>query len=353
MIKHTVIGLMSGTSLDGLDMSAVEFIKKDKSWNFNFLKNKTIDYPSDLALKLKNVTQLNGEQLSLLNVNLGEYFGQSAKSFIKDFNLKIDFIASHGHTVFHQPKHKLTLQIGSGQEIANATNLPVVFDFRSKDVSFGGHGAPLVPIGDKLLFSQYDACLNFGGIANVSFENDKSQRVAFDICPFNMPLNYLANLLGLTFDESGSIAKSAKVNQQLLTKLNAIEFYSKSPPKSLGIEWFSVVFLPILNAFNVSTEDKLSTVSYHIAIQITNIINQINGSEILLSGGGVFNTHIVNLIQSLTNKTIVIPKKEIIEFKEALIFGFLGVLRMENEINVLKTVTGALNDSSSGQIVYP
>ena len=351
--KTTVIGLMSGTSLDGLDICAVEFIKENGQWSFEFICSETIQYNQDLKSKLENATKLNGLELSLLNIELGNYFGKATKTFIGKHNIVADFISSHGHTVFHQPDKKMTLQIGSGQEIANQTQLPTIFDFRSKDVSLGGHGAPLVPIGDKLLFSTFDACLNFGGIANISFSNQNNERIAFDICPFNMGLNYYANKLGFNYDESGKIAKTGKLNTELLNALNSLNYYKQQPPKSLGIEWFESYFLKLCERAECSTEDKLHTISHHIAFQISDVLKKVQGDNILITGGGVYNSFIVELIQSMSKKKIEIPSHELIDFKEALIFAFLGVLKWNNEVNVLKSVTGASKNTSSGVVVTP
>jgi len=349
---YTIIGLMSGTSLDGLDICAVEFAKKEDCWSFNILKSETIKYTQKLKEKFKKCTQFSSFELIKFDHDLGELFGRLTKQFIKSHGLKIDYIASHGHTVFHQPQNGFTLQIGNGQELANITHTPVVFDFRSKDISLGGQGAPLVPIGDKLLFPEYNACINFGGIANISFEKDR-KRVAYDICPFNMGLNFLANQLNLEYDESGNIAKKGKLIQSLYSDLNELEYYKSTFPKSLGIEWFNDSCLPLLDDNELSVEDRLHTFSHHIAEQVSNALEVIEGNKVLLSGGGVYNEFIVDLIKNKTNKSIVIPPKEIVDFKEALIFAFLGVLRVENKTNVLKSVTGASKNSVSGIIVTP
>jgi len=350
--KRTVIGLMSGTSLDGLDICAVDFEKVDSKWKYEIQATETIKYSEKLKIKFNKLTLFSSLELLKFNIELGELFGKLTKQFIVSNNLKVDFIASHGHTVFHQPENGFTLQIGSGQEIANITKVPVVFDFRSKDVSLGGQGAPLVPIGDRLLFSQFDACINFGGIANISFEKN-NQRQAFDICPFNMGLNYLANQLGMAYDESGKVAMSGELIIELLTELNGLEYYEQIAPKSLGIEWFNEFCLPLIQNNKFTVEDRLHTFSVHIAIQLSKVINSIEGNSVLVTGGGVYNSYIIELLKKKTKKTIIIPSNETIDFKEALIFAFLGVLKIEGEINVLKSVTGATKNSSSGVIVYP
>lgn len=352
MENTTIIGLMSGTSLDGLDICAVNFEFVDSKWKFKILNSETIKYSDKLKDKFRNTTNLSSVELLKFDMELGQLFGSLTKQFIVSNKLKVDAIASHGHTVFHQPNDGITLQIGNGQEMANIIQLPVIYDFRSKDVSLGGQGAPLVPIGDKLLFSEYDGCINFGGIANISFEKD-SKRVAFDICPFNMGLNYLANQLGLEYDESGRIAEKGQLIEELLVELNQLDYYELDFPKSLGIEWFNKFCLPLLNNGRYSIEDRLHTFSIHVSHQLLKVINSIKGESVLITGGGVYNSFIIKLLTAQSSKHIVMPTNDVVDFKEALIFAFLGVLKMDNRINVLKTVTGALKDSVSGVVAYP
>lgn len=352
MKKKSVLGLMSGTSLDGLDCCAVDFELIDGVWCFHIVKAETFKYDTNLYEKLEKSKELSSIQLLELDVELGRYFGEVCKKFISTHNLNTDFISSHGHTVFHQPKKQITLQIGNGQIMSNITQLPVVFDFRTKDVMLGGQGAPLVPIGDRLLFNEYDVCVNLGGIANLSFDKDPD-RIAFDVCSCNMGLNYLANQLGLEYDESGKIANSGKVDVTLLDELNNLSFFKLPYPKSLGAEWFDSEVKPIINKSKVSVADKLSTFTEHIALQLAEVINGQNGTNVLITGGGALNKFLIDLIKAKADKDIHLPSKEIIEFKEALIFGFLGVLKMENANNVLSSVTGASKNSCSGIIALP
>jgi anhydro-N-acetylmuramic acid kinase len=344
---------MSGTSLDGLDICAVNFIYSNGTWEFNILNSETILYSSRLKEKFSLSTTMSSIELLKFDLELGQLIGSLTKQFIISNRLRPDFIASHGHTVFHQPEKGITLQIGNGQQIALETGLPVVCDFRTKDVSLGGQGAPLVPIGDRELFSQYDACINLGGIANISYNNSVGNRIAFDICPFNMGLNYLANELGMAYDESGKISKKGNLDTVLLEKLNNLDFYKQSFPKSLGVEWFNAYCLPLINTNEVSIQDRLHTFSHHISAQISALLEKLKGETVLISGGGAYNDFVIDLIKAQTSKDIIKPSNSIIDFKEALVFAFLGVLRMNNDINVLKSVTGASKDSSSGIIVLP
>lgn len=348
MYKYSVIGLMSGTSMDGVDIANSEFIYENNKWLFEIKEAKTIPYDNNWLVRL---SQLHKQPIHLYpktDAFYGRYLGKITQQFIEEHNLKVDFISSHGHTIFHQPENGFTAQIGCGAGIGAETNLPVVNNFRAMDVMLGGQGAPLVPIGDKLLFEAYDACLNLGGFANMSI---KETSQAFDICPCNIVFNLLANELDLPFDNEGEIAKEGIINNNLLETLNKIDFYKKKGAKSLGIEWVNNQFLPILNGFeNILLADKMATLSEHIAMQIATVLNTNNIENVLVTGGGAFNSFLINNIKNKTKTEIIIPNSKIINFKEALIFAFLGVLRIRNENNILKTVTGAKKDSIGGAL---
>lgn len=347
MIFHA-IGLMSGTSLDGLDICFVKFEKKH-SWSFEIIKAETISYSEMLHNQLKDAIFLSAEQLLELHSEYGFFLGQSVKHFIEKHQLKnIDLIASHGHTVYHQPQKKFTLQIGDGRAIKLVTGIPVVYDFRSQDVLMGGNGAPLVPIGDELLFSEYNACLNLGGFSNISLKSE-GKRIAFDIAPVNIILNKIAQDLGKDFDENGTLARSGKINENVLSSLNSLRFYHQEHPKSLGIEWCHENIFPLLK--NINTLDALATITEHAAHQIAEVINKNQLKNILLSGGGTYNQYLIEKIRTKTYAEIIIPDKEIIDYKEALIFALMGVLRINNSINVLSSATGSPYDHSSGIIV--
>ena len=343
---------MSGTSLDGLDIAYCSFnADSNQSWSFDIHHADTIRYDDELVSKLKNSIHLSGLELFELHNELGNFIGNTTNQFIQTHGIdqaNIDAIASHGHTVFHQPDKKLTTQIGNGGNIAAITQLPVISDFRTIDVALGGQGAPLVPIGDELLFNEYDYCINLGGIANLSYTKN-GVRIAFDICPTNIVLNKLAQLAGKPFDDGGEIARSGNINDQLLNALNTIEYYQHPPPKSLGLEWVNTTIFPLLEKQIITIEDQLATFVEHIAIQIANSIAT-NNSKILFSGGGTMNTFLIERIKNNTNNTIIVPEKNIIEYKEALIFAFLGVLRLRNEKNCLQSVTGASANNVGGCI---
>jgi anhydro-N-acetylmuramic acid kinase len=339
---------MSGTSMDGVDIAYCEFLYEDKKWNFRIKEAKTIPYDQNWIVRL---FQLHKQPIYLFpktDAFYGRYLGKITNQFIKDHKLQIDFIASHGHTIFHQPENGFTAQIGCGAGISVECGLPVVNNFRAMDVVLGGQGAPLVPIGDQFLFTDYDACLNLGGFSNISFKNSQK---AFDISPCNMAFNLLANELNLPFDEDGNIAANGCINDSLLNAFNNIDFYKINNAKSLGIEWFNQSFLPILKQFeNESIANKMATISLHIAQQIAKVINAENIDNVLVTGGGAYNKILVKNIQTLTKTKIEIPDALTINYKEALIFAFLGVLRVRNEINILKSVTGAVSNSIGGAL---
>lgn len=348
--SYNVIGVMSGTSLDGIDLAHIHFAVKEDKWNYQILESETIPYSIEWLNKLKVAVTFSVEELQKLNKDYTILLGEIIKSFIKKNNISnLDAICSHGHTILHQPQNRITLQIGNLPEIAQITNEKIVCDFRVQDVELGGQGAPLVPIGDRILFSEYDYCLNLGGFSNVSFEQNKN-RIAFDISPVNTVLNFYANKLGLDYDDKGKISKSGKLNQVLFDELNALEYYKKTFPKSLGFEFVKEIVLPLMEKYSISIEDKMNTFTEHVALQIS-IALQNKIGKILITGGGAYNYFLIERMQfHLPKLEIVIPDNKTLEFKEALIFALLGVLKLRNEINVLKSVTGAMIDHSSGII---
>jgi anhydro-N-acetylmuramic acid kinase len=347
--KIKVVGLMSGTSLDGLDLVAAEFWQTDIKWEFEIISAKAISYSSDWTNKLSNAPTLSGEKLIELNTKYGRFLGKETKRFINETGFQPDLVASHGHTVFHQPDLGFTFQVGNGADIAAITGITTVSDFRTGDVALGGQGAPLVPIGDKMLFSDFIYCLNLGGFANISFE-ENNRRIAFDICPVNFILNHFAEKQGFLFDKNGELGRKGKIETKLFDKLNQIGFYQKQPPKSLGREWVEQVFMPLLNNFEIPENDKLRTVYEHVALQITNVISE--RGKMLVTGGGAFNSFLIERIKSYTNAEIIIPSNDIVNFKEALIFAFLGVLKITGQNNCLSSVTGAKHDHSSGIVFH-
>lgn len=352
MRDFKVIGLMSGSSLDGVDIAYINFSHDNKKWFFQIIEAGNIPYPAYWKDQLSEAFNKNKDELNILDKEYGKYLGNITKRFIEKYELEPKLIASHGHTIFHNPKAGYTLQIGDGQEIANATGIMTINDFRSEDVKKGGQGAPLVPIGDRHLFADYPMCLNIGGIANISYEID-NKRIAYDICMANQLLNYLANKLGYDYDNNGNFARQGNVNKELFDKLNDNIYYDDIPPKSLGREFFESKQRMIIDNSTLDIKDIIATATEHIAYQIVKATSNIATSKILITGGGAKNCHLINRIKDLSKHEIIIPDTMIIDYKEALIFAFLGVLKMEGKINVLSSVTGADSDSSSGKTWMP
>jgi anhydro-N-acetylmuramic acid kinase len=347
--QYHILGVMSGTSLDGIDLSECFFsISESGNWSFKIGKTTTIAYTENWKQRLKEAIHFSEGRLQTLNEEYTRLLGGIISQFISEEKIEnLDAVCSHGHTILHQPEKGITLQIGNLPEIAELTNQKVVCDFRVKDVSLGGQGAPLVPIGDQLLFPEYDYCLNLGGFANCSYEQD-NKRIAYDICPVNIVLNVLANDLGLPYDDAGKVAEAGNLDKTLLEKLKVLDFYKLSPPKSLGLEWVQKEIFPILNASNISTEDKLCTFTSHVAMELARQFK--TGSTFLVTGGGAYNTYLMERIQFYKELDLVVPNKTLLEFKEALVFGLLGVLRLRNEVNCLSSVTGASKDNCGGKV---
>lgn len=346
---------MSGTSLDGLDICFCEFTKRAK-WTFKIISARTIPYTQQWKEKLSAGFTQSKQEIARLDMEFGTFIGKKISAFVRKNKFKPDFISSHGHTILHQPEKKITSQIGDGKTIACICKLPVVCDFRSADIALGGQGAPLVPVADKLLFPQYDCCLNLGGFANVSYDDVYGLRRAFDICPVNIVLNRLSKNKGKEFDRNGTMASEGTIHEELLKKLNSLHYYQKPPPKSLGREWVEKNILPILDIFPISADDKLRTYVEHIAVQVSGtLIRQFanTGKSVLVTGGGAYNIFLIKRITALSKCHIVLPDDFIIQFKEAFAFAFLGILKMRKEINVLKSVTGAKKNHSSGKIFLP
>ena len=337
--------MMSGTSLDGMDLVAAEFWQDQNQWKFNIAGSQTIPYSKNWIQKLKTAPSLSSEDLLKLHSEYGNFIGREIIQFIRLVKFSPDLLSSHGHTIFHQPEKSFTFQLGNGGNIAATTNITTVSDFRTQDVAFGGQGAPLVPIGDKLLFSEFDYCLNLGGFSNISFE-EEGKRIAFDICPVNIVLNYFAEKKGFAFDKNGELGRKGRVNNDLLNEINNIPFYSHKPPKSLGREWLEKEFISLLNQFQIDDTEKLRTIYEHVAQQISSVLKE--NSNVLITGGGAFNKFLIELLGNHSKAEIVIPSEQIINYKEALIFAFLGVLKFKGEINCLASVTGAKYDHSSG-----
>ncbi|HLP49742.1 MAG TPA: anhydro-N-acetylmuramic acid kinase [Chitinophagales bacterium] len=362
MDTYHVIGLMSGSSLDGLDIAYCRFGHANGRWEFEILHTDVAEYHNTWIPKFKTLPTSDAKTLWETHAALGHYFGERVSDFINKYSLqgKVDLVASHGHTIFHFPGKRFTTQIGDGAAIAARAGVPVVCDFRTSDIANGGQGTPIVPIGDKLLFNDYKFCLNIGGIANISCKTETGI-VAFDICAANQVLNHFAQTLGKEYDAGGEIAQKGILNIELLDRLNALEFYKHSYPKSLDNSFSRDMVLPIMEEFSISAEDKMHTYVQHIAIQIAAHANGIATREnismtasykMLVTGGGAFNTYLIERMRAL-GIDVEVPNEELVKFKEAVVIALMGVLRMRNEVNVLSSVTGATRDTVGGAVYLP
>lgn len=345
----TALGLMSGTSLDGIDLALCRFELSKSGWSFVIEAADTVPYSAEWQKKLREAEKSTAQEILLLHNEYARYTGEVINRFLKGKTAP-ELIASHGHTIFHQPEKQFTFQLGNGTIIAAETGNKTIADFRNMDVALGGQGAPLVPVGDRILFSDYEYCLNLGGFANISYEEEE-QRIAFDIGPANIVLNYLAQQKGQEYDKNSLIAKSGQVDNALLNELNNLPFYAEKPPKSLGKEWLDDQLIPLLTKSSLSLPDQMRTLYEHVAIQIGQAIR--HPGKMLVTGGGAHNPLLMNRIAACSKAEVIIPEKEIIDFKEALIFAFLGVLANRHEINCLSAVTGASRDNTGGTIYLP
>jgi anhydro-N-acetylmuramic acid kinase len=341
-----VVGLMSGTSLDGLDLALCSIELAVGGGSYEMHAASTIRYSEHWKSRLTSAMTLNAREFAQLDADFGTWVGQQVRQFLNDRGETADLVSSHGHTVFHEPAKKVTVQIGKGSHIAAECGLPVVCDFRNTDVALGGQGAPLVPIGDRILFSQYDFCLNLGGFANISYELH-GQRLAFDICPVNIALNLLASQIGLEYDHNGEIAATGKINDGLLSQLNELGFYQQEPPKSLGKEWFDVHVLPLLRESGLSFRDMLATFTEHASLQIGSAVKGWTGT-MLVTGGGAWNNFLIERLRNHCDLELIIPDEHIVNYKEAVIFGLLGVMYEYGIPNPLHNVTGASRPSIAG-----
>jgi anhydro-N-acetylmuramic acid kinase len=361
-----LIGIMSGTSLDGIDFCYVRFKNTESDgkgkWSYEILKAEDESYPQELKNKLNTAQNFSALEYARLNSDYGLYLGTRIRDFIKRSGATPDYIACHGQTIFHQPEIQFTGQIGSGAGIAAKTGVDTICDFRTTDVALGGQGAPLVPIGDRHLFGDYDYCLNLGGFSNISFESFKENpdgkriatRTAFDISPVNYVLNYYMRTIGKDYDRDGALARSGKICRELLDKLNNLPFYTQEGPKSLGREWVENEVIPLIESYKISIEDKLCTFCEHAAIQTSRNVKGKEGggiSTVLVTGGGAFNKFLMERFQANAPQCkYVIPDAETVNFKEALIFAFLGALYVADIPNCMSSVTGAAYDCIGGAL---
>jgi anhydro-N-acetylmuramic acid kinase len=361
---YRAIGLMSGSSLDGLDIVFAELEESRGNWTYSIKAAACYDYDANWKQKLQSAKNLSAYEYLLLHVDYGKYLAGSVNAFIRqnDLDHQVQLISSHGHTVFHEPQYNMTAQLGDGATIAALTGINVVDQLRSIDVALGGQGAPIVPLGEKLLLPGFDFYLNVGGIANISVSNAENF-IAFDVCPANRVLNMLAQDSGKEFDEGGRIGESGEIKTDLLNKLNELNYYGHPYPKSLSNDFGTDVVFPLIKSFNLATQDALRTYTEHIALQVgrsiqdlvalNNIKHQTSNIKLLVTGGGAFNDFLIHRLREIVqeiNVDIVIPVAEVVKYKEALVMALLGVLRWREENTVMASVTGAQRSSIGGAV---
>ena len=351
-VKYNIVGVMSGTSLDGLDLALCEFSITDGVFDFKILDALTVKYDKKQKTKLQSAPYLNVENYFSLHHQFGRFIAKEVNLFTANHSLVIKGIASHGHTIFHQPKKGFSTQLGCGATITANTGLITICDFRSLDVALKGQGAPLVPIGDKLLFGNHQSCLNIGGIANISFDNLNGQRTAFDICVANLGLNFYSEKVGKDYDHNGEMAAEGKLCTELFNDLNNLPFFKATGAKSLGREWFENDFLRVIENYQLTVNDILCTLTHHCAYQISQTLNNNKLNNVFITGGGAFNNYLINTLKHYFNGTVTIPDEQVVNFKESLIFAFLGYLRLTEQTNTLCTVTGAVKDSIGGAVYF-
>lgn len=346
---------MSGSSLDGLDLCCCDFIVREENWSYVFHFTKTVPFPEDLANRLSKARDISSKELFKLDADLGDFIGQAVKTFMQENCIEeVELIASHGHTVFHSPESSFSTQIGSGAHTAAACGLPVVSDLRSGDLAKGGQGAPIVPIGELLLFQSFDAFLNLGGIANISIIQDGKGQ-AWDIAGANQVLNHLAKKLGKPFDDEGKFAVEGEVDFSLIEQLDSWEYYQMDPPKSLDNQQVQEHYFPLVDSVE-DPKNALATFSEHLSAQIVKALLRMEKmpENLLVTGGGAHNKDLIKRLElKLPEVYVHVPNGALINFKEALIMAFIGLLRFKGQTNIISSITGAESDSISGAVYLP
>lgn len=348
---------MSGSSMDGLDLAYCSIEETGGRWSYQIHKTSCISFDANWIAKLQTISGFSAKDLLLTHTAFGKWMGEAILSFIETNHLehKIHLIASHGHTVFHEPALGMTFQMGDGASIAAITKLPVVSDLRNMDIALGGQGAPIVPIGEKLFWNEFTYFLNIGGICNLTSNSD-DKHIAFDVSPANRVLNLLCHEIEKPFDENGQEASLGNLNEALLNELNALDYYQLSFPKSLSNEFGTEVIIQLMNQYSIPVRDKLKTMCVHISIQVKNAVKLCparDGSKMMITGGGAFNNFLISLLQEelkALQVEVILPEKELIEYKEALVMALIGVLRWREENNVMSSVTGAVRSSVGGAL---
>lgn len=358
---YRVLGLLSGSSLDGADLAVCSFSvdpltpTKLLSWNIHLAR--TIPYPQEWITRFKNLPGASARDLVLADTELGHYYGVLINQLLKEHSITVDLISSHGHTIFHFPELKTTTQIGDGAAIVSETGIDTVTQLRSVDVAFAGEGAPLAPLGDRYLYPGYTYYLNLGGIANVTAYQDE-KIIAFDICPCNQIFNALAETIGQDFDRDGAIAASGNLNHPLLARLQDDDYLIKPYPKSLDNTWSQEHQVKQAIQWDARLEDKMNTAVEFVALEIAKACRQLTQPEssterptLFCTGGGALNAHLISRIAfHCPEIELVLPSRKIIEFKEVSFIALAGLFRCLRVPNLYASVTGAPSDTINGAL---
>ncbi len=359
MPTHHIIGLMSGSSLDGLDIAHCQFTfdgrpqKGQIRWQI--LDAETIAYPPEWQARLRKTTTMSPVELLETDADLGRWMGNQVRTFVAQRKLKIDLVASHGHTVFHFPEKGFSLQIGQGNHLAEKCGLPVIFDFRTADIAAGGQGAPLAPVVDEWLLTDYDFFLNLGGIANIACHT-RDGFVGYDIIGTNQILDALAGKLNLAYDSGGQLARKGSLNPTLYNQLQKLDFLQQEPPKSLDNQWVRDNMTGPTLAFDDTIPNKMATIVELAAFEIAKEINRLipyakhPNHQLLITGGGAHNTYLIERIKHFapSNLEIIIPTPQLINYKESLLIALLALLRQYGSPNSSPLVTGAGRNTVGG-----
>lgn len=357
-----ILGLISGSSLDGLDMAICQFDEQATSQlEWEVIHTQTAGFPEGLLSRLVRSTELSTRELMELEVEFSKFCASESLDFLTKAKCSVDYIASHGHTVFHYPEDGYTVQIGKGSIIAELTGIPSISDFRSNDIALRGQGAPLAPIVERYLYPGYNVYFNLGGIANFSI-HEKSNIRSIDSCPCNQVLNFLISANGLPYDDRGRVARSGKVNDQLLKEWSSLEYFKLSGPKSMDNSWVHQIFIPVMNKYHLSMKDALATMVEFTALQLSKDISKLLQLDSItqmsgfVTGGGAYNDYLLERMTYHFQKlglSLEVPDAQTIEFKEAILMSLMGYLRILERPNTIPTVTGAAKMSIGGAVYLP
>jgi anhydro-N-acetylmuramic acid kinase len=346
-----ILGAMSGSSLDGLDLAICSFT--DQSI-FTIHNSTTIELPLDLRTKLKNFSTLNAFQIADLDAYFALFSAHSIRDFTNNWIGGISLVVSHGHTLYHNPANAVSWQIGNGGIIAAVTGIDTLCDLRVQDVALGGQGAPLAALVDLNLFKDYTGLLNLGGIANITI-NQSNTVYSWDISPCNQVFNHLAQKEGKEFDKGGSIARSGKILMELIHKWQENTYFSQMPPKSMDNTWVKENYIKEIDKIDQPVKILMASFAEFVAIQLSKDLKSLdlNPGKILVTGGGAFNAHFISRLKvhlSPLNWVVEVAEESLINYKEAMLMAYMGHRYINKKTNTISTATGAEKDLISGAL---